>query len=296
MVKEPRITPSKLGAFCGTNVCLRCGYFLLRMSFKKPFDFGTPFIMQLLDQRQKQIARVSLEENGELPNFFGPFASATKLIECTSLSAYNTETDLQLYGMPDLVLQNKDGSRMIIDDKTSFPKTEDDALFAKYRVQVNFYGLLSEQAAEAYRISRVGILYYVYVATDDEGILNSVTDSSITVQFAPKIKVMEYDPEKYVMPLLRTVRELLDMTEPPKASGKCKDCKLIADYSALLSVEDDLDYLRKVMDQREFNNYLSRRQYVASISPVFDIEAKTAALFRNADPDGVLANWDFDCA
>jgi len=95
MKKEPRITPSKLGALCGENPCLCCYWRLLRMSFKKPFDFGTPYIMQLLDQRHKQIARVALQDEGQLPDFFGPFKSATKLINVNSFSAYHQETNLQ---------------------------------------------------------------------------------------------------------------------------------------------------------------------------------------------------------
>src|ERR1039458_4770965 len=142
MKKEPRITPSKLGALCGENPCYRCFWCLLRMSFKKPFDFGTPYVMQLLDQLQKQVAKVFLAEEGELPEFFGAFRSATKIISLTSMSAYHRETDLHLYGMPDLVFENKDGSRMILDNKTAFPKSEDEALFYKYQAQVNFYGFL----------------------------------------------------------------------------------------------------------------------------------------------------------
>jgi hypothetical protein len=293
MKNEPRITPSKLGALCGDNPCLRCYWYLLRLSFKKPFDFGTPYIMQLLDQRQKQIARVALAEEGELPHFFGPFRSATKLINVKSLSAYHKETNLQLYGMPDLLFESKDGTRMIVDDKTAFPKTEDDALFYKYEAQVNFYGLMCELAAEAYTISRVGVLYYVYKPATDDEILDTTGPSSITVQFTPRLSLVDYDPQRIVVPLLKKVRELLDMDEPPESADGCGDCKLLKEFSKLSPQKDDLQYLRKIMNDREWRKYETQRQFDAFTSSHPDIQKRTEMLVRQAMPGGVLANWDF---
>ena len=291
MKNEPRITPSKLSALCGDNRCLRCYWHLLRLSFKKPFDFGTPYIMQLLDQRQKQIARVALAEEGELPRFFGPFRSATKLINVTSLSAYHKETELDLFGMPDLLFENKDGSRMVIDNKTAFPKTEDDALFYKYQAQVNFYGLLCELAAEAYKVSRVGILYFVYEPAEDDQVLDTTGPSTITVQFTPRLTLVDYDPQKIVVPLLKKVRELLDMETPPESADGCGDCKLLKEFSKL-SQKDDLQFLRKVMTNREWREYEMKRQFDALTLP--DIQKETEMLLRHATPGGVLASWDFE--
>jgi hypothetical protein len=294
MKNEPRITPSKLGALCGENPCLRCYWYLLRLSFKKPFDFGTPYIMQLLDQRQKQIARVALAEEGELPRFFGPFRSATKLINVMSLSAYHEETKLKLFGMPDLLFENKDGTRMVIDDKTAFPKTEDDALFHKYQAQVNFYGLLCELAAEAYEISRVGILYYVYEPVTDDDVLDTTGPSTITVQFTPRLTLVDYDPQRIVVPLLKKVRALLDMDTPPDSVDGCQDCKLLKEFSKASPQKDDLQYLRKIMNDREWREYQAQRQFDELTSSPSDIQKKTEMLVRQAMPGGVLANWDFD--
>jgi hypothetical protein len=293
MKKEPRITPSKLGALCGENPCYRCFWCLLRMSFKKPFDFGTPYVMQLLDQLQKQVAKVFLAEEGELPEFFGAFRSATKIISLTSMSAYHRETDLHLYGMPDLVFENKDGSRMILDNKTAFPKTEDEALFYKYQAQVNFYGFLCEQAAEAYKVSRVGIMYYVFKPLTDEEVLDMTGPSSIMPLFDGKLRLVDYDPERIVLPLLKKVRELLDMDRPPDSADGCKDCKLIEEFSKLFHEKDDLQYLRKVMTDREWREDRAKRHYEALMDPNPNIQERLERLVRQATPGGVLANWDY---
>jgi hypothetical protein len=262
------------------------------MSFKKPFDFGTPYVMQLLDQLQKQIARVFLAEEGELPEFFGAFRSATKIINITSMSAYHRETGLHLYGMPDLVFENKDGSRMILDNKTAFPKTEDEALFYKYQAQVNFYGFLCEHAAEAYKVSRVGIMYYVFKPLTDEEVLDTTGPSSIMPRFDGRLTLVDYDPDRIVLPLLRKVRELLDMDRPPDSADGCKDCKLIEEFSKLFQ-KDDLQYLRSVMNDRELYQYQARQRYLALADPNPNIQQRTEMLVRQATPGGVLANWNF---
>jgi hypothetical protein len=236
---------------------------------------------------------VALAEEGQLPDFFGPFKSATKLLNVASLSAYHEDTKLQLYGMPDLLFENKDGSRMIIDDKTALPKAEGDALFYKYEAQVNFYGFLCEQMAEAYKVSRVGILYYVYEPVTDEEVLDTTGPSSITVQFTPKLRVVDYDPQRIIVPLLNRVRELLDMEEPPQSADGCKDCKLLKDFSNLFVEKDDVQYLRKVMDDREWSRYEAHRRYESLTRVAPDIQERTEALIREASPGGVLAAWDF---
>jgi hypothetical protein len=293
MKNEPRITPSKLGALCGPNPCYKCFWLLLLMCFKKPFDFGTPFIMQQLDKRHKQIARVALQQWGQLPDFFGPFRSAIKLINVDSFSAYHQETNLQLYGMPDIVLEHEDGTRMIIDDKTASVKTEDEALYYKYEAQLNFYGFLCEQMAEAYKVSRIGLLYYVYAPVTDDEILDTVGSSTITVGFNPILKEVDYDPKRIVLPLLKKVRELLNMNSPPESADGCKDCPRVGELSKLFHQTDDLEYIRKVMTPREWRQDQAKRRYAALTDSAPDIQERAEMLIRQATPGGVLATWDF---
>lgn len=195
--------------------------------------------------------------------------------------------------MPDLLFESKDGTRMIIDDKTAFPKTEDDALFYKYEAQVNFYGLMCELAAEAYTISRVGVLYYVYQPATDDEILDTTGPSSITVQFTPRLSLVDYDPQRIVMPLLKKVRALLDMGKPPEPADGCCDCKLLKEFSKLSPQRDNLQYLRKIMNEREWREYETQRRFDALTSSPSDIQKETETLLRQATPGGVLASWDF---
>ncbi len=73
-MNEPRITATKLSALCVPSCCLRCYWRLLRLSFKRPFTFPLPKLMQSLDKHEKQGAIVTLRETGELPEFFGQSA------------------------------------------------------------------------------------------------------------------------------------------------------------------------------------------------------------------------------
>jgi len=56
-----RMSPSKIGALCNPDCCLRCFWTLLRMKFRKPFNFPMPGILHTLDAQEKQVAQVLLD-------------------------------------------------------------------------------------------------------------------------------------------------------------------------------------------------------------------------------------------
>jgi len=66
--------------------------------------------------------------------------------------------------------------------------------------------------------------YYVYAPVTDDDILDTVGSSTITVGFNPILKEVDYDPKRIILPLLKKVRELLDMDTPPESADGCKDC------------------------------------------------------------------------
>ena len=117
--------------------------------------------------------------------------------------------------------------------------------------------------------------------------------SSIMPLFDGKLRLVDYDPERIVLPLLKKVRELLDMDRPPDSADGCKDCKLIEEFSKLFHEKDDLQYLRKVMTDREWREDRAKRHYEALMDPNPNIQERLERLVRQATPGGVLANWDY---
>jgi hypothetical protein len=138
---EPRISPSKLGALCAPGFCELCYWRVLRLNFRKPFMFPMPAILNSLDAQHKQFANVALDRRGILPEYFGDFQDATEILEIESIEGFHAETNLELFGKPDLVLQDKDGAVSVIDNKTAKSKALDHPRTAMYRAQVNMYGL-----------------------------------------------------------------------------------------------------------------------------------------------------------
>src|ERR1035441_2701637 len=109
---EMRVSPSKLGALAAPNNCSTCYWILQRLKFKKPFNFPMPAILNNLDGQHKQLVSVLLDRVGKLPEFFGSFRSATEVLPIEAIKGFHSETNLDLYGKPDLVLRNADGSVM----------------------------------------------------------------------------------------------------------------------------------------------------------------------------------------
>jgi hypothetical protein len=297
-MKAPRITPTKLSALCAPNYCPRCYWKLLRASFKKPFDFGTPFVMQELDRHQKNVARIGIME-GELPKFFGPFKDATEVLPISSVSCVHADTGLTLFGYPDLVFAFADRSVGILDDKTAKVKAEDHPLFHSYRTQVNHYAYALQNSANPRTVSRVGLLYYEFAHLSDEEMADSFNDSEVWARFKPKVVEMDLDPEGIVVPLLEKVRDLLDLSECPKGRKGCNDCALLDLYFRLKKDEDieDLDdNIVAMLDRDERNEYFARRRsrsISCSDGTQMPGDRLASVLSSMADPLGVVANWDY---
>jgi hypothetical protein len=292
MINEPRITPSKLGALCSPDACLYCYWKLLRLKFKKPFNFGTPAVMQDLDKHEKQVAAVSLNETGKLPKFFANFRNAVELLPIVSLSVDHAETGLSLYGMPDLVFRAKDGSRMVIDNKTAKIKKVGEGLFYNYQAQVNFYGMLLESVPEAYRVSKVGLLYYVFEAASDDDIVDMIEDDRIMAYFRPTLIEVEYNPQKIVLPLLKKVRTLMDMDEPPNPAKNCSDCALLDQWTSWIRESDETMPPRGMVSARDWQRLQAQADFRRAKGPDLSVAWKST-LMQLARPDGVVANWDF---
>ena len=283
-----RVSPSKLGALCGLNPCRRCYWLLLRMKHRTPFNFGVPGVMFGLDSQQKQIAKVMLEEGG-LPKYFGSFSAATELLDIPAVSGYHADTRLSLYGKPDLVLLDERGSVLVIDNKTAKMKPNDDPLTAKYIAQTNFYGFVLENCPEAWTVERVGILYYQFEHLTDEEIPSFTKKDHILARFRPVVQEVEYDPQKFVVPLLEEVRELLDEDAIPEGKQDCKDCKLLDEFQDLLTLTDTM--MPTFLSRREQQEWMATAALRGSKEAEPGRQHLLDCLPALGAPGGVLQAW-----
>jgi hypothetical protein len=284
-----RISPTKLGALCAPGFCPLCYWRLLRLKFRKPYMFPMPAIMHSLDAQEKQVAAISIDHNGCLPQYFGSFQNAVEILPIEAIPGFHEETNLELYGKPDLVLRDGSGKVMVVDNKTAKTKLDSHPLSAMYRAQVNMYGFLLERCPEAYEISRVGLLYYEFSPLTDDEILLNVGDDFMFARFTPQLIEIEYNPEEIVVPLLEKVRALIDMQNPPDGKEGCKDCELLAFFHDIAKVTDGIRAPRR-HDLEDARRYSSER-FLLDFGIDAARQSKLDNIFRDAQPFGVLDRW-----
>lgn len=282
----PRVSPSQLGALASPEACRRCYYLLLRSNFKKVHGFPMPGVMHGLDKCEKQVAAATLSILNGLPEFYGPFRSATRVLPIKRVSAHHKETGVNVYGNPDLVLSSNDGTVMVLDNKTASPKDETHPLFLNYRAQLNIYGYALEYGTDALSVSRLGLLHYEYEPVEDEDAVELISDEGIRVPFKATVIEVPYDPKTILTPLLTEYRELLEMESPPASTSDCADCDLLNEWREWLRQEDALE-VQPWMSPQERKEIQARLRYRA-VSPTRSWRRNLLGL---ANPDGVLANW-----
>ena len=198
-----------------------------------------------------------------------------------------------MYGKPDLVLEANDGSRIVLDHKTASPKAEDHPLFLNYRAQVNLYGWLFENMAEAYPVSKVGLVYFEYEDPGDAVVDDLTDDSGITVRFKGVAQQVEYDPASIVIPLLHKYRELLDPVEPPEGKDDCPDCALLDQWQEWQK-QNDAHIPNRWMDHKELQRCAAVAMYREALDSRTNHRWRDNILMRLAQPHGVLYLWLLD--
>jgi len=266
---------------------------LLRLNYKRPYDFPAAAVLQDLDAHQKNIARVALAEDAELPRFFGRFKTATQILPISRMTYYDQPRDLNLFGKPDLMLEFSDQKVGIIDLKTSHVKGTDHPQFHGFRAQLNFYAYLAGLLPAALDVSMVGLLYFQLRKADDAELVNCYDDSGIYAPFHPTLVEVDLDPDGVVGPLLDRIRELLDMAEAPAPRKGCTDCALIKAHAKLFELDETDAETLAPLTRMERDRLIARNKYVATQDQ--EKERETAVrIFRYAsDPLGVVANWDW---
>jgi hypothetical protein len=286
---EMSVSPSKLGSLAAPDYCPLCYWRLQRLKFKKPFNFPMPGILNNLDGQHKQLVSVLLDREGKLPEYFGAFCSATEVLPIDAVEGFHSETNLDLRGKPDLVLRDAKGKVMVVDNKTAKIKPATHPLSARYAAQINMYGFLLERCPDAHEVTRVALLYYEFSPLTDDEILPNIGKDFMFARFTPQLVEIDYDPEAIVVPLLEKYRELLDMNNPPDGNENCPDCPILDEFHDCTKMTDAVR-LPIRNDTADYRRYLSE-SYLKRFGIDDKRQAKLDGLWRDAQPDGVLAHW-----
>jgi hypothetical protein len=227
-----QISAKNLGALTMPSCCSRC--FWLKLNCKLPYQIF-PGIFSSIDSYSKKITWGYYEKFNYLPDWFKPFGDFARPVKAPGRSIFfveDEETNVKLTGVPDDILQKKDGSYFIVDYKTSRFTENQDAMLPIYKVQLNGYALIAEKCG-LNPVTGIGLLYYEPQTNAAVDIDQALLDEGFAMPFKAYLHELELKPEEMVIPLLKKVRAIADLTEPPTGNANCQDCHKLKDLIQL---------------------------------------------------------------
>lgn len=290
------ISVRNLGSVRIKNYCPKCFWYLLKVRFQPPFKFAGNLFRDA-ENCEKAILGYFLDKDGRLPKPFAPVCDCAARIEYPrhwSKFLYTHKSGVDLYGVPDEILEREDGTLCVIDHKTAHFR-EDDPFHEQYETQVIGYGNIAEKGLGLGKVTLGALLYWDAqvkdVEDDPAGHYNKGT-----VWMPLAVKPLEVKIDYRVLdPAIDELKAVVKAKNPPEGRVGCKDCKKL---DLLLAIEQQMrqqdralvrenecrDHIRRELKQRTFE----RDDYLRGLLKEF--EAKGEEIFS---ADGMVASWEF---
>lgn len=234
-MEQLRISAKDLGALALPGFCPRC-FWISRHASRLPFQIF-PGIFSSIDSYSKKITARYFESHQELVHWFAQQGLAGEPVKVPHHSKFNVldeETAILLTGMPDEILRLADGSYAILDYKTAKFTANQDSLMPMYDVQLNVYGYIGERL-EFNPVSRLLLIYYEPVTDITAHEIDLlVHDHGFQMGFLGKPLEIRRDAGR-IPPLLKRVREIVDLPRPPQGREGCADCRALNELVGLLA-------------------------------------------------------------
>ncbi len=228
MPEQLVVSARHLGALALPSYCARCAWLYHRVERKPPWN-TFPAIFGHLDIAQKNYVTAYLDRYGRLPPWLMDLGDVVGYVPSPSMKDFyfvDEAVNVKVRGCADIILQKRDGTLLIADFKTAFPKGDDDPLAAEYKVQLNAYA----KAADRLGLPAVtGIaLIYMPPLTSREVMAReeNTRDDGFAVPFLAQVHWLALDGANTAA-LCRTFRELSEATTPPAGRVGCENCKAI---------------------------------------------------------------------
>jgi len=221
-----RVSGKHLGEFALADRCDRCLWLKLRLGYKLPYTFF-PGIFSTLDSFTKNVVHAHFDTFGRPPTWLADL-DVVDYIDPPHFSKFNmrdAESNILLTGVADGILRRRDDSYVILDYKTAKITSTQDKLMPMYEVQLNAYGLISENIGLG-PVSDLILVYTEPVTKPVGGCAGAVTADGFKLGFSAVIRRVPRDPDK-VKRLLREARMMHDLPVPPAGGDGCKNCLLL---------------------------------------------------------------------
>jgi hypothetical protein len=220
------ISGKDLGALSLKSFCPRCFWLKMHCGKKLPYQIF-PGIFSSIDSYSKKITNLHYEKAACIPHWLAPFGNVAKPVKTPHFTKFYTvdpKTKVHLRGVPDEIIQVKDGSYVILDYKTAKYTGAQDDLLPMYEVQLNSYAYIGNRG-EFRPVTGIGLVYYEPV-TDltVAGMSKIIKADGFYMAFKSNIHHLKLDPDSMIPPLLQRVRDIVDMAKAPSRTNGCKDC------------------------------------------------------------------------
>ena len=225
---ETTISATELGSYASSRFCLHCAWVRLHVK-KLPFQ-SFPGIFSTIDRYNKLIVQNHFERERALPTWLQQLGEAGTCVNpphWSSFKVLDEKSGVTIRGEADGIFQMSDGSYTIVDYKTSKYSPAQRGMFTAYEVQLNAYAYIGERLG----LSPVGRLAPVYMepVTDEQTTQDPslIDDKGFSMGFEATVVDVALRPDQLVPPLLRRVKEVAEMGQPPAGGSGCKDCEAL---------------------------------------------------------------------
>ena len=228
MSQQIRISAKHLGQLALADFCPRCFWTRLRCSDKLPFQIF-PGIFASFDSFQKKVTALHHQKYGTAPKWLDGFGELGEPLPIPHHSVFQTlhiATNILVTGVPDELFRRKDGSLVILDNKTARFTKNQDVLLPLYVIQLNGYAWISERLGMG-AVSGLGLVYYEPMTElTTETIDTVLADDGFSMRFQAKVLPLNLQLD-HIPPLLQKVRAIFDLATAPIGRDGCKDCRLL---------------------------------------------------------------------
>lgn len=236
-----RVSGKHLGEFALADRCDRCLWLKLRLGYKLPYTFF-PGIFSTLDSFTKNVVHAHFDTFGQPPTWLKELDVVGYMNppHFSKFNMHDAESNILLTGAADGILRRKDDSYVIVDYKTAKITSTQDELLPMYEVQLNAYGLISENIGLG-PVSDLILVYTEPVTKPVGGCAGAVTADGFELGFRAVLQQVPRDPDK-VKRLLKEARMMHDLPAPLAGKDGCKACNLVDQMTvALYQLGDDID-------------------------------------------------------
>ncbi len=291
-------TPRHLGYLRTDAACPRCLWWQKRLKSRPPWvPNSMPGIMYACDHIQKKLLRAFIDEDGCLPDELAPYNDVEDRIDFGTWRnfGYLHPAGIFLRGEPDEIGVRKDGTLVVLDNKTAEYKGSDDPWMPQYETQICGYGWIAEQLYDK-KVSGTALIYWTIqkeaIAADPK---KHYKKGSLHLEFAAKVHAVDFD-FAILVPLIGEYRKIILSAVPPQGREKCKDCAALEQLfevnaellgkDALLRRRHPFDpFVQEMLFERLGNRLRARHGCVGNEDNHLEMPT--------FDPDGIWHNWEY---